>query len=314
MAFLTKDLRGQWMQNEPMSRHTTWRIGGPADLFVDPADESDLAGLVRRCREAGVPWLVVGIGSNLLVSDNGIRGVVIHLGRPFADKRVDDCRLTAGAGCTLPALARFAAQAALQGLEFASGIPASLGGAVAMNAGAHSGSMQDVVGWVDVMDEDGAIRRYEREEMDFSYRHSRLQGEKAIVIRAGMELCRGDRESILRLMEEKLARRKKTQPLDWPNAGSVFLNPPGDLSAGRLIETAGLKGFTIGGAQVSEKHANFIVNRGGATAADVLALIEAVRNRVKATCGIELRSEVRVIGDAGGQVDGWRTEDSNQGG
>ncbi|WP_207708966.1 UDP-N-acetylmuramate dehydrogenase [Heliomicrobium undosum] len=312
MTQITRDFRGQWMQKEPMSRHTTWKIGGPADLFAMPADEADLAGLIRGCREREIPWMVVGSGSNLLVADNGIRGVVIHLGRAFSDRRLDDCRLTAGGGCALSGLARLAVKAGLQGLEFACGIPASLGGAVAMNAGAHGGSMENIVRWADVIDDEGRIRRYQGEEMDFAYRHSRLQGEKAIVVRVGMELRWGDQEALERWMEEKLTLRRKSQPLDFPNAGSVFLNPPGSLSAGRLIDEAGMKGFAIGGAQVSERHANFIVNRGGATAADVLALIDTVRARVLATCGIELKSEVRVIGDSGGQVDGWGTEDSHQ--
>ncbi|MTV47562.1 UDP-N-acetylmuramate dehydrogenase [Heliobacillus mobilis] len=307
---ITSGFRGKWKVNEPMSLHTTWRIGGPADLFTVPADEEDAALLIGNCNQNHVPWTVVGLGSNLLVADKGIRGVVIHLGKEFSQRTQEGNQVIVGAGCSLPGLARFAARQGLQGLAFAVGIPASVGGAVIMNAGAHGGSISDVLRWVDILDAQGCKRRLTREEMNFSYRHSRLQQEKALVLRACMDLHPGTTGEMEAFMDTILAKRKATQPLEWPNAGSVFLNPPAD-SAGRLIEKAGMKGFAIGGAQVSPKHANFIINTGEATAKDVLALIEAVKEKVRVTCGIELNSEVRVIGESGGQVDDRGTKDSH---
>ncbi|MDD2421749.1 MAG: UDP-N-acetylmuramate dehydrogenase [Heliobacteriaceae bacterium] len=291
--------RGDWKESEPMRLHTSWRIGGPADVFAVPVDVADLALLIRNCQDNGTPWLVVGGGSNLLVADRGIRGVVIYLGSKFGQKELAGTFFSAGAACRLPALARFTARHGLRGLEFAAGIPATLGGAVVMNAGAHGRTLGDVVRMVEVIDGAGQLKRLIQSQLGFGYRRSCLQGKKGVVIRVEMELSFDVREAVERDLAAVLQQRRASQPLEWPNAGSVFINPPGQV-AGGLIETAGLKGFAVGGAQVSTRHANFIINTGGATAADVLAVMATVKNRVLATCGVELESEIRVVGDTGG--------------
>ncbi|KAB2954522.1 UDP-N-acetylmuramate dehydrogenase [Heliorestis acidaminivorans] len=294
---IQNSFRGPWRVNESMALHTTWRIGGPADVLAIPEDDDDLAYLIKQCHHYDVPWTVIGAGSNVLVSDLGIEGIVIKLSK-FCHKEWQNHQLIVGAGLSLPYLSRYSAKKGFKGLEFAVAIPASLGGSVVMNAGAHGQSMDLVVAWIDGIDEQGHSIHYDKAELDFSYRYSRLQKEKVLVTRIALDLQPYSIEALTATMEEVLQKRKATQPLQWPNAGSIFLNPPGQ-SAGRLIESAGMKGFTVGGAQVSTVHANFIINQGHAKAEDVLKIMEEIRQRVKTTCGIELESEVRVIGRTG---------------
>lgn len=282
--------------NEPMARHTTWRVGGPADVFVVPQSVDEIAGALRAAGELGLPWTVVGRGSNMLVLDGGIRGLVLKLADPVGWIEVDGHRLVAGGGRSFVSAAHVAIRHGLSGLEFATGIPGSVGGAVMMNAGAHGGEVKDVLAWADVMDGRGEIRRLARADLRFAYRYSRLKDEPGVVIAAAFDLEPGDREEMLSRVRAWSMRRASTQPLSQPNCGSVFRNPEG-THAGRLIEEAGLKGLTIGGAQVSPKHANFIVNLGHARASDILMLIRRVQETVRERFGIELETEVRIVGE-----------------
>lgn len=289
-------LPGRVRRDEPMSRHTTWRIGGPADLFVEPGGPAELAALLSRLGELRVKPVVIGNGSNLLVRDGGIRGVVVKIGRGMAGIKIDGTTITAGAGTALGALAAAARDAGIGGLAFAAGIPGSVGGAVVMNAGAHGFAMERVVEEVRVMDAGGRRLALPGEKLGFGYRTSVLKGGSLIVLEV---VCRGvpqEPAAIGAEMAAYLARRRATQPLSLPNAGSVFKNPPRE-AAGRLIEQAGAKGLTVGDAQVSTLHANFIVNRGAATARDVLDLIRRVKDLVFNRFGIELSLEIQVLGE-----------------
>ena len=280
--------------DEPMARHTTMRIGGPADVFLTPRTVDALGAAKRAARACGVPCVVLGNGSNLLVSDAGYRGAVLCTGG-LRTVTVEDDRLTGQAGALLSAIARAAADAGLTGLEFAAGIPGSLGGAVFMNAGAYDGQMADRVTSVTYLDGDGAAHTLSSAELAFGYRPSAFKAHADwTVAHATMALTPGDPGAICAKMDDFACRRRDKQPLELPSAGSVFKRPQGDF-AGRLIEAAGLRGLMIGGAQVSEKHAGFIVNRGGATCADVLALIRTVQERVQAQSGVSLECEVRVL-------------------
>lgn len=287
--------------NEPMSRHTSFRIGGPADIFVAPRTAADLALALRLAREHGVPVFVFGNGTNLLVRDGGIRGLVIKLAGCCTEVAISGTRLRAGAGVLLAAAAAAAAEAGLSGLEFAAGIPGTVGGAVVMNAGAYDGEMKDVVVRVETVDETGEPRLYTSAELNFGYRQSALQQRNDIVTAVVFGLRFGDREEIIAKVRDFNQRRALKQPLDLPSAGSTFRRPPGHY-AGDLIQRAGLRGFTIGGAQVSEKHAGFIVNRGGATARDVLALIAHVQKEVERQFGVWLEPEIKVVGEDSGSA------------
>ena len=282
--------------NEPMSRHTTFRIGGNADVFLFPASTEELLEVLRLVKQYSVPLTILGNGSNVLVRDGGIRGAVVSFGKPFAHIEMDRTRIIAGAGATLGAVSLFAASRSLSGLEFAVGIPGSLGGAVFMNAGAYDGEMRLVVSNVTAVTLNGEIRRYRSTEMNFGYRHSVFQENGHIICEIELVLQEGEITAIQEKMAEFTKRRMEKQPLDKPSAGSTFKRPPG-LFAGTLIDEAGLKGFTIGGAQVSEKHAGFVINKGGATAADVLALIEEVQRRIEKKNGVRLIPEIRIIGE-----------------
>ena len=283
-------------RDEPMARHTTFRIGGPADLFIEPKNAGQIAATVRACRELATPLLVLGNGSNLLVRDGGIRGAVLYIGPEMADMEVSGRRMTAQAGLTLKAAARAAALAGLAGLCFAEGIPGSVGGGACMNAGAYGGEMAQVVAEAEIVDESGTLRVLRAGEFDYGYRHSALLDHAWIVTRVIFELAPGAPGALAAEMRELAARRRSKQPLRWPSAGSTFKRPPGDFAA-RLIEEAGLKGEKAGGAEISSLHAGFVVNRGGATAADVLALIERVQARVWARSGVRLEPEVRIVGE-----------------
>jgi len=278
-----------------LDAYTTLRVGGKADYFAEPENEAQLCALLTAAGETDTPVLLMGNGSNLLVRDGGFRGLAIRLGRAFAQIHVDKEKITAQAGALLSQLARAARDAELTGLEFAQGIPGTVGGGVYMNAGAYGGELGPLIEKARVLTKDG-VRDVAGAEMAFSYRHSRAMEEQWIVLSAVFSLKKGDAEAIDAAMRDFAARRKEKQPLEYPSAGSFFKRPAGYF-AGKLIEDAGLKGLRIGGAQVSEKHAGFLINRGGATAADFLALKDRVQREVYARFGVMLEPEVRIVGE-----------------
>ena len=283
------------LENAPMSRYTTFRVGGPADVLFLPASVEELRTALAAAKAEGVPVCLIGNGSNLIVRDGGIRGLVIALGEPFSELRVEGQQVWAQAGARLSAVAAAAQRAGLAGLEFASGIPGTLGGGCAMNAGAYGGELKGVLVWADVL-LDGELRRLSRDEMEMGYRSTMPLRRGAIVLSACFELRQDDPEAIQERMRDLANRRREKQPLNLPSAGSTFKRPEGHF-AGALIEQCGLKGCRIGGAQVSEKHAGFIVNVGDATAADILQLIAHVQAVVQAQTGVHLETEVRVLGE-----------------
>lgn len=279
----------------PLSACTTLRLGGPADLLAEPANADELAKLFRTAAELDVPVTVIGRGSNLLVRDGGIRGLTIRIAQGMRKLSVDGCELTAEAGASLAEAAALAQRNGLAGLAFASGIPGAVGGGTVMNAGAYGGELKDVIARVEGIRPDGSAFSYSGNEMAFGYRTSRLQSEKGVVTRVTFALTPCDPAAIAAEMNELNERRRAKQPLDVPSAGSTFKRPEGHF-AGALIEQCGLKGFAIGGARVSEKHAGFLVSTGG-TAADFEALMAYVRCVVWAKTGVRLEPEVRVIGE-----------------
>ncbi len=281
---------------EPMAKHTSFRIGGPADVLAQPADEAELAALLKRAGEHAVPVTLVGNGSNLLVRDKGIRGLVIKLSNSFSDMKALGNELTFGSGISLAMASKKAASLSLSGLEFAVGIPGTIGGAVYMNAGAYDGEMAKVVTSVRVMDREGKISELKASELAFAYRHTALQNSGLIVTSVTCVLQPDEADAIAAKMADFSQRRISKQPLELPSAGSMFKRPPGYF-AGTLIEQTGLKGYTVGGAQVSTKHAGFVVNVGGATAKDVLQLISDVQSKVFAAHGVRLEPEVLVLGE-----------------
>ena len=281
---------------EPMKNHTTFRIGGPADALALPKTPEEVAEVVRFCNEHAQTYYVLGNGSNLLVSDEGYRGLVLQLYRNFNDIQVNGETITVQSGAMLAAVARTAYQNSLTGLEFASGIPGTIGGAVVMNAGAYGGEMKHVLREVNVLTKDGEVLAIPAKALELGYRTSVIPKNGWIVLGAVLQLKKGDPEQILARMEELKEQRITKQPLDLPSAGSTFKRPEGYF-AGKLIMDAGLRGFTVGGAQVSEKHCGFVVNRGNATAADVWELICEVKRRVKEMTGVELEPEVKLLGD-----------------
>lgn len=281
---------------EPMKNHTTFRIGGPADALALPKTPEEVAEVVRFCHEHAQPYYVLGNGSNLLVSDEGYRGLVLQLYRNFNEIQVNGEMITVQSGAMLAAVARTAYQTGLTGLEFASGIPGTIGGAVVMNAGAYGGEMKNVLKEVTVLTKEGEVLVIPAKALELGYRTSVIPKNGWIVLGAVLQLKKGDQEQILARMEELKEQRITKQPLDLPSAGSTFKRPEGYF-AGKLIMDAGLRGFTVGGAQVSEKHCGFVVNRGNATAADVWKLICEVKRRVKEMTGVELEPEVKLLGD-----------------
>jgi UDP-N-acetylmuramate dehydrogenase len=295
---LRRITRGIVKSAEPMSRHTSFGIGGPAAVYVEPADGDDLAVLVGWANGHQVPWWVFGDGANVLVSDKGIRGLAIRMGRPFRKIRVDGQRMVAGSGAKLDKVVSAAVAAGLSGLEQAAGIPGTVGGAIVMNAGTYRGQVGDAVERVSVVTSDGERRQLYLEDLQFRYRWSIFQADQTkIIVEAAFHLAPGDREELVRTAELVRRRRSVNLPAEGRSAGCIFKNPTGDQSAGQLIDQAGLKGARVGGAVVSDKHANFILNMGSATAADVRALAEKVRETVKAKSGIALEYEVRIVGD-----------------
>lgn len=284
------------LRDEPMSRHTTFRVGGPADYFVLPQSEEMLAAAVALAVEEGVPYYILGNGSNLLVGDKGYRGMMIQIYRGMDEVRVDQEQIYAEAGTSLARLAANAQKASLTGLEFASGIPGTLGGAVMMNAGAYGGEMKQVLVSVRVLTPEGEVRELPASELELGYRTSIFAKNKDIILSAVMKLEKGDSEQIRTYMEELKRRRTEKQPLEYPSAGSTFKRPEGYF-AGKLIEDAGLRGFSVGGAQVSEKHCGFVINKDNATAADIVSLMEQVAERVERQAGVRLVPEVKRIGE-----------------
>ena len=280
------------LENEPMSRHCSFRIGGPCDAMLLPSSAEEVLAVAEALSRLEEEPLLMGNGTNLLVTDAPLHRIVVRMGERFAEVEVSEEQLTAQAGITLAQLAVAAARAGLSGLEFAHGIPGTLGGAVSMNAGAYGGEMKDVVTAVTYLDEDLTLR--ETSDGAFSYRHSRFSDTRCAILSARIALTRDDPEAIRERMRALMERRRASQPLDMPSAGSTFKRPVGGYAAA-LIDQAGLKGYAVGGAQVSEKHAGFVVNRGGASFDDVLALMEHIRQTVSHRFGIQLEPEVKII-------------------
>jgi UDP-N-acetylmuramate dehydrogenase len=281
--------------NEPMCKHTTFKIGGNADVFVMPTSVEDVVKCIQIAKDNGVPFYIVGNGSNLLVKDNGYRGVVIQLYRNFGGVEVDGNKIVCRSGALLSSVSKEALKNSLTGLEFASGIPGTLGGAICMNAGAYGGEMKNVVKSVTVI-KDGAVVTLDGNECDFGYRKSRIMSEGMIVLEAVLELEHGNYDDIKSKMDELSKMRVEKQPLEYPSAGSTFKRPEGYF-AGKLIDDCGLRGFRVGDAQISEKHCGFVVNRGKATAADVIELMKKVNDIVTEKFGVGLEPEVRIIGE-----------------
>ena len=281
------------LYDEPLCGHTTFKIGGPADALALPESRDELRKLAGILKNNDVRFMIIGNGSNLLFSDSGYRGVIIKINRNMSKLNITDDAITAESGALLSVVASEAMKASLTGLEFASGIPGTVGGAVYMNAGAYDNDIKDIFLSAEVLDDDGSINKYGPEEMDFSYRHSKLS-EYGILLSAVFKLQSGIFESIKAKTDKLTENRRLKQPLDMPSAGSVFKRPSGHF-AGKLIMDSGLKGYSIGGAQVSEKHCGFIVNKGGASCDDVLRLIEHIQATVFNCFKIELVPEIRVI-------------------
>ena len=280
---------------EPMKKHTTFRVGGPADVLVQP-DETALVAILALCRQYPVSYSFIGNGSNLLVGDKGIRGVVIEMTDPMGNIEVDGTKITAQAGAMLSKIANTAASNGLGGMEFAAGIPGSVGGAVVMNAGAYGGEMKDIIEKVYVLDENGAQLELDRDALDLGYRHSCIPEKKYIVTKVVLELVPRNEAEIRSEMKELNEKRAEKQPLQYPSAGSTFKRPEGYF-AGKLIMDAGLRGYQVGGAQVSEKHCGFVINKGDATAADICQLMRDVSDKVQAQFGVVLEPEVKMIGE-----------------
>ena len=283
--------------NEPMKDHTTFRIGGPADCLILPASMEDVAFVFQCLKRHDIPFVILGNGSNVLVLDKGIRGAVIKFNSPISAIRKKENTLTAGAGALLRDVSEFAAENSLSGMEFACGIPGSIGGAVFMNAGAYDGEMKNIVSAVRAISPKGEIVQFAANELDFGYRHSIFQENGCAICEVDLTLTPGNAEEIKEKIAGFTERRESKQPLEMPSAGSTFKRPEGHY-AGTLIEQTGLKGFTVGGAQVSDKHAGFVVNAGDATAKDVLELIRQVQDRVFEKHHVKLFPEVRILGEA----------------
>jgi UDP-N-acetylmuramate dehydrogenase len=284
--------RGYIAINEPMSKYTSMRVGGPSDYYVEPADKQDLVEIIKYFQKNGYPYLMLGRGSNMIISDEGIRCAAINLETNFSAVRLEGDLVVAEAGAHLSKFVDFCIQQGFGGVEMLAGIPASVGGAIVMNAGAHGGETSDHVAAVEVF-RDGRIQVVKKEDAGFSYRTSGFTRD--IVLSASFRLPSGNKEELTRRRRELILKRNTTQPLTLPNSGSMFKNPPG-MYAAKLIEQAGLKGKRVGNSQISEKHANFMVNLGDAKAADVLTLVDLVRRTVHQNTGILLELEVKLVG------------------
>ena len=282
--------------DEPMKEHTYFKIGGPADILILPHTVDEILKLIKICKEKNINYHIIGNGTNLLVRDKGIRGVVIKIDKNLDKIEVDGNKITAQAGCLLSKIAKIALKNSLTGFEGCSGIPGSLGGAVAMNAGAYGTEIKDVVTKVKCIDNNGKPVEYSNDEMYFSYRHSRVQDEELIVLEAEIELEKGNYDKIKEAMDELTDKRNSKQPITMPSAGSTFKRPEGDY-ASRLVDVSGLKGVRYGDAQVSDKHCGFVVNTGNATCDEVLNLIKFIQKTIKDKHNIDLEPEVRIIGE-----------------
>ena len=283
------------IRNAPMAEHTSYKTGGKADFLLLPESEKDLKKLLGFLKENSCRYMLMGNGSNILVRDGGFPGIIIKIGKSFETVMVKDCFIEVGAGTLLAAVSRKAAEESLTGLEFASGIPGSVGGAIFMNAGAYGGEMKDVVKSVRILDREGATKILVAEELDFGYRHSRIQNTGEIVLSVVYNLKKGDKESIKHEMKELAQKRNSKQPVTYPSCGSFFKRPEGHF-AGKLIEDAGFKGLKVGGAQVSELHCGFIINTGEATSKDIIELMHIVQAGVNKKFGVLLEPEVRIVG------------------
>ena len=279
-----------------MSRHTTFKIGGPADYFLMPDKDTDVGRIVKICKESAIPYFILGNGSNLLVGDKGYRGVILQIFKKMNQIRVEENKIYAGAGALLSKIAATALAESLTGFEFAAGIPGTLGGAVRMNAGAYGGEMKQVLESVEVMTADGEFLTIPVEEMGLAYRTSVVEQKNYIVLEAVISLEKGNPEKIKEVMDDLKEKRVTKQPLEYASAGSTFKRPEGYF-AGKLIEDAGLRGFRVGDAQVSEKHCGFVINRGNASAAEVMELMRQVEDKVEENSGVRLEAEVRRIGE-----------------
>ena len=283
-------------KDEPMKSHTTFRIGGPAKYFVTPGTKEEVKAIIECCKKYDMPYYILGNGSNLLVSDKGYEGVVIQIFKNMNNISLEGNEITAQAGAILSAIANKALDAGLTGFEFAAGIPGTIGGACVMNAGAYGGEMKDVLKSVVVLTEEAEFLTIPVEELELGYRTSIIAKKNYIVLEAVISLTNGDKEAIKARMDELKVQRTTKQPLEYPSAGSTFKRPAGHF-AGKLIQDAGLRGFQVGGAQVSEKHCGFVINKDQATAADVCELMRQVSLKVKEQFGVELEAEVKRLGE-----------------
>lgn len=283
------------LEQEPMQKHTTFRVGGAAKYFAMPKNTEEIQALIAYCREQKLSYYVLGNGSNVLFTDDGYDGMIIQIGSAMSTIQVAGNSMYVQAGAILAKTAKIAYEEGLTGMEFAAGIPGSVGGAVVMNAGAYGGEMKDIVAYVDVLSTDGTLRRYTGDEMEFGYRHSIIDADK-IVVGVGLTLNKGDKTAILDRMNELAEARRSKQPLEYPSAGSTFKRPEGYF-AGKLIQDAGLRGFQVGGAQVSEKHCGFVINKDQATASDVMNLMNQVSDKVYEEFGVRLQPEVKRLGE-----------------
>ncbi|MDU4142815.1 UDP-N-acetylmuramate dehydrogenase [Clostridium sp.] len=281
--------------DENMSNHIHFKVGGPVDILLIPSKVSQVVETLKICKNENIPYFIIGNGSNLLVKDGGIRGVVIRLSNLLSIE-VNGNIIKASSGTLLEDVSKKAVENSLTGFEFACGIPGSVGGAVFMNAGAYDGEIKNVIKEAEVLDRDGNIKVLSKEELELGYRTSKVMKDNLVVISATFELTKGDKEKIRERVNELTEKRESKQPLEYPSAGSTFKRPEGYF-AGKLIQDAGLKGASLGGAAVSEKHSGFVINKDGATAEDVLNLIAHVQNEVKKQFGVELHTEVRIIGE-----------------
>ncbi len=282
--------------NEPLSKYTTFKIGGVADYIADPENVGQISDYIKLCDKYQIPYFIMGNGSNILASDDGYRGMIIRICSSMNKICADGCKLTAEAGALLTRVARVARDNGLTGMEFASGIPGTVGGAVYMNAGAYGGEIKNIASSVKVLDENGEIYDISCKDMEFSYRHSIAEEKKLIILETVFELEKGDISEIDEEMKKLSEARKSKQPLEYPSAGSTFKRPEGYF-AGKLIMDSGLRGYSVGDAQISEKHCGFVINKGSATAKDVIRLVDDVKSKVYEQFGVELEMEIKTLGE-----------------
>lgn len=288
-------LDNQMEENAPMKNYSYFKVGGPADILLNPSSKEQLVKTIKLCKEKNIPYFIIGNGSNLLIKDGGIKGVVIKLSE-LNSINVDGNKITAGCGALLKDVSAVAVQNSLTGFEFACGIPGSVGGAVFMNAGAYDGEMSYVISSAEVINTDGEAISLSKEELDLSYRSSKVMKENLVVVDATFTLQKGEQNLIKYKVNDLTKKREDKQPLEYPSAGSTFKRPTGYYT-GKLIQDAGLKGYSIGGAAISEKHSGFVINKGGATAKDILDLIHFIQKTIKEKYDVELQTEVRILGE-----------------